>query len=369
VTLPDSTPIASNAAFQALAFAVEARAKQPFAQVFKDRISTPLGLNATHFPSDSFPSPLFGNGLENSSLQGEPASLGLLSTISDLATIGRAMLTSKLLNPSTTRRWLKPFTSTSNLRNAVGRPWEIYHYGNSAIDPVIDIYTKTGSIGRYSSYFGLVPSHDVGFVILAVDTHQKAPDLNAYADITLGKSFVPSHLLPKSTINNPPQPGAMLQIDSLARLQASVSLAGSYTVLNKDNTTSRLTLASSPKFPGLKITTLLVNNTDYFPIIAGKAHIASPSDLDFRLYPTDLESKSEKNGKKIKTRAFRAIAQDMSALADAGTPTCDSWRTSVDVFGERDGLPLDEFVFVLREEDGFAVGVRAVGLGVEFERV
>jgi CubicO group peptidase (beta-lactamase class C family) len=187
VTLPDSTPIASNAAFQALAFAVQTQTKQPFAQVFRDRISTPLGLNATHFLSDEFPLSLFGNGLANSTLKGEPASLGLLSTISDLATAGRAMLTSKLLPPSTTRRWLKPFTSTSNLRNAVGRPWEIYHYGSSPTDPIIDIYTKTGSMGRYSSYFGLVPSHDVGFAILAVDTHKEAPDLNAYADITLGK--------------------------------------------------------------------------------------------------------------------------------------------------------------------------------------
>jgi CubicO group peptidase (beta-lactamase class C family) len=187
VTLPDSTLIASNAAFQALAFAVETQTKQPFAQVFKDRISTPLGLNSTHFWSDKVPLLLFGDGLTNSSLKGGPASLGLLSTISDLATAGRAMLTSKLLPSSTTRRWLKPFTSTSNLRNAVGRPWEIYHYGNKPTDPIIDIYTKTGSVGRYSSYFGLVPSHDVGFVILAVDTHQQAPDLNAYADITLGE--------------------------------------------------------------------------------------------------------------------------------------------------------------------------------------
>jgi hypothetical protein len=167
----------------------------------------------------------------------------------------------------------------------------------------------------------------------------------------------------------------MLQIDSLARSQANITLTGSYASTtnnnnnNNNNLTSRLTLTSSPKLPGLKIKTLLVNNTDYLPIIAPKAHIANASDLDFRLYPTDLESKSEKNGKEMKTRVFRAVAQDMSALADAGTPTCDSWRTSVDVLEERDGLPLDEFVFVLREDDGVAVGVRAVGLGVEFERV
>jgi hypothetical protein len=162
----------------------------------------------------------------------------------------------------------------------------------------------------------------------------------------------------------------MLQIDTLSRAQANITLAGSYKSTNKannaTNTTSHLTLSQSPKLPGLKITTLLANNTDYLPIIAQKANIADPTDLDFRLYPTDLESHSE-NGKEALC-AFRAVAQDMSALADAGTPTCDSWRTSVDVLGERDGLPLDEFVFVLRKEDGLAVGVRAMGLGVEFER-
>ena len=185
-----------------------------------------------------------------------------------------------------------------------------------------------------------------------------------------------SHSVSKPPLTSPqsqqltPNAGAMLQIDTLARAQANITLAGSYTAINNNtNTTSHLILTASPNFPGLKITTILVNSTDYLPMIAQKANIANPSDLDFRFYPTDLESKSEKNGKEMKTRAFRAIAQDMSALADAGTPTCETWRTSVDVLGERDGLPLDEFIFVLREEDGVAVAVRAVGLGVEFERV
>ena len=162
----------------------------------------------------------------------------------------------------------------------------------------------------------------------------------------------------------------MLQIDTLARAQANIALAGSYTAINNNtNTTSHLILTASPNFPGLKITTLLINNTDTLPIIARKAHISNPSDLDFRLYPMDLESIHERDGEKMKTRAFRAVAQNMSALADAGTPTCETWRASVGVLGERDGLPLDEFVFVFGEEDGVAVAVRAVGLGVEFERV
>jgi hypothetical protein len=131
-------------------------------------------------------SQLFGSGIPNTSLTGEQASLGLTSTISDLAKLGRSILTSALLPPATTRRWLKPFASTSNLRNAVGRPWEVYHYSAAPTDAIIDVYTKSGTVSKYSSYFGLVPSYDVGFAILAVDSGRGAPDLNAYADVTLG---------------------------------------------------------------------------------------------------------------------------------------------------------------------------------------
>lgn len=185
VNLPDTTPIRSDAAFQLLALAVESVTKQPFSQTFKDRVSKPLCLKSTNF-LESKP-PVFGGGLSNTSREGEPAGLGLVSTISDLATLGHAMLTSEILPAVITRRWMKPFTSTSNLRNSVGRPWEVYHYGTLPTDPVVDIYTKTGTVGSYSSYFGLVPSHDVGFAILAVDQGPEAPDLNAYADITIGE--------------------------------------------------------------------------------------------------------------------------------------------------------------------------------------
>lgn len=171
-----------------LALAVESATKKPFERTFHDRIREPLDLKSTHFLKPQ--TQAFGSGLSNTSLNGEQAALGLVSTLSDLSKLGRAILTSDLLPPATTRRWLKPFTSTSNLRNAVGRPWEIYHFGSLPTDPVIDVYMKTGSVGKYSSHFGLVPSHGVGFAILAVDSGLEAPDLNAYADVTLGEYTV-----------------------------------------------------------------------------------------------------------------------------------------------------------------------------------
>lgn len=184
VNLPDTTPLRSDAAFQLLALAVEPATKKPFEVAFNDKLTASIGLQNTLFMDPK--SQLFGFGVLNASLAGEQAALGLTSTISDLAKLGRSILTSAVLPPATTRRWLKPFASTSNLRNAVGRPWEVYHYSAAPTDAIIDVYTKSGTVGKYSSYFGLVPSYDVGFAILAVNSAREAPDLNAYADITLG---------------------------------------------------------------------------------------------------------------------------------------------------------------------------------------
>jgi len=193
VNLPDTTPLRSDAALQLLALAVESATNKPFEETFNDNIAAPIGLENTHFLRLN--SQLFGSGISNTSLAGEQASLGLTSTISDLAKLGRSILTSAILPPATTRRWLKPFASTSNLRNAVGRPWEIYHYSANPTDAVIDVYTKSGTVDKYSSYFGLVPSYDVGFAILAVDSGRGAPDLNAYADVTLGEYRYPVTVL------------------------------------------------------------------------------------------------------------------------------------------------------------------------------
>jgi len=183
IQLPDTTPIYSFAAFELVAQAMEAQYNTSFADLLTERIFNPLKPEYTSLLSPN--SSLFGDGLANTSLNGEPASLGLASNIEDLSAFGHVLLTDELMSASETRRWLKPVTDTSNLRNAVGRPWEIYHYGEEATDPIIDVYTKSGTVGRYSSYFGLVPDYKVGFTNLAVETGDSAPDLNAYADIVL----------------------------------------------------------------------------------------------------------------------------------------------------------------------------------------
>lgn len=110
--------------------------------------------------------------------------------------------------------------------------------------------------------------------------------------------------------------------------------------------------------PGLAIIQLKVNGTDWLAQIAKGAGIDPASDLDFRLYPTGLET-----GRK---RAFRAVFQDRDALVDAGTPTCISWQQTIDVF-QRAGLPLDEFALEMGV-GGEVVAVEAPALGTVFKR-
>lgn len=84
--------------------------------------------------------------------QGEPSALSLINTVADLSRAGNAMLSSRLLTSAVTRRWLYHSVDTSNLRNGVGRPCEIYREGSSAIStvdayPVIYI-TRHSTIDR-----------------------------------------------------------------------------------------------------------------------------------------------------------------------------------------------------------------------------
>lgn len=248
---------------------------------------------------------VYGESL-NKSLAGEPAALSLYTSTADLAKAGHAMLSSRLIPPAQTRRWLQPVADMSNLRNGVGRPWEIYHAGEYANSSILDIYTKTGEIGQYSSYFGLAPDFNAGFAILAHDTESN-PDLNVYADVV---SL------------------AVLQLEQIAAKQTATRYVGGYA---SDGSYASLNLTDEG--PGLVVSELVVNGTDMRERAAAASGILV-GNLDFRLYPTNLV-----NGN---LQQFVAVFQDRSAPADMGTPTCITW---MDV-GALDDIP-SRYIFEL----------------------
>ncbi|KAF2449018.1 beta-lactamase/transpeptidase-like protein [Karstenula rhodostoma CBS 690.94] len=311
---PGSTPIFSNAAFIILAYALESIAGQPYATLLERSILRPLNLTQTSYLPSTVEAPFNG----------------LASTPHDLTTALTHLLRSTLLPHPTTRRWLKPTSHTSNLVNAVGRPWEIYSLSATPISPVIPVYQVRGNAGVSASHTGLVPDYGAGFVILATDATAGSPDLNAHADI-LASGIVPV-------------------LERTAIAQAAAAFAGTYVSASRENTTLVVALAGDGS-PGLSVLKFLSGGRD---VRAGYAALngIAPDDLSFRLYPSDA-------GRRGVREVFRASFQDSAALGDAGTPTCETWRGVNRL--QVGGRGLDEFVFGM--EGGVAVDVVVPAFG------
>jgi hypothetical protein len=311
--LADTTPVLSNAAFQLMAYAIESRSGSPFAETLSTSVLQLSNMSQSGLLSSQ--TQVFGQSL-NGTMLGEPAAMSLYASTSDLAKAGYGMLTSRLISPAQTRRWLQPVADTSNLRNSVGRPWEIYHAGEYANSSILDVYTKAGAISQYSSYFGLAPDFNAGFAILAHDTEAN-PDLNVYADIV---SL------------------ALLELEAVAAKETAAAYAGEYA-----SGQSYAVLNVTEEGPGLVVSELEINGSDVRREAAEAAGIKL-ENLDFKLYPSNVANGS--------LRQFVAVFQDKSASADMGTPTCITW---MDV-GALTDIPV-RFIVEL-DEGGVAVGLR-----------
>lgn len=243
----------------------------------------------------------------------------------DLARAGRAMLKSELISASATRRWLQPIADTSNLRNGVGRPWEIYHAGQYANSTVLDVFTKNGYVGAYASYFGLSPDLGAGFAILSHDTSGTAADLNAYADIV---SLV------------------LLDLEALAANEAAAYYSGNYT--GQSGSGDIAVIQSPSDGYGFVVTDLIVDGIDLRNETAFAADIVL-ENLDFRIYPSNVVQGTKS--------LFVAVFQDKTAPVDADTPTCITWQ---EVGSLGSGIA-DIFVFNTDEATGLAESLSVLG--------
>lgn len=67
-----------------------------------------------------------------------------------------------------TLRWMKPGSLTSSTTLFVGAPWEIVRTRSSIkTGSLVDLYTKSGSVGAYQSLLVLIPDYQVTMAILA----------------------------------------------------------------------------------------------------------------------------------------------------------------------------------------------------------
>lgn len=336
---PNTQPMYSNTPFLILGYALESITGRRLKDILQSLIDT-LNLTAT---SINPPDPSRGAILYNltrsdfNRSMGDAAPIGgLFSSLNDLAKIGRSILRSTVIDANSTRAWLKPTSFTSDLRSAVGRPWEIYRFDTKSSRGVIDIFGKGGDYGIYHLWFGIVPDYDIGFVVAVGGEGDKDWLSKQIVDIVFPA------------------------LEEEARKQADIAYAGTYTATNGLNST--LTLTTEAGKPGLGVVQWISNGTD---VLEGLSQVFGDTitNENFRFLPTNLRREVEGGGAEIAWRALRST-EDPNTKPSA-FDACQSWFIADNPpYGH---ASLDEVFFTLGV-DGKAIIARPNAYKVDLKR-
>lgn len=221
-------------------------------------------------------------------------------------------------------------THTSSLGYGVGATWEILSFGN---ERPIDLYTKSGDIGAYSSVIALSPDHNVGFVVMGAGQ-------NTHVSLAFVSDMISATLIPA--------------LEQSAKNQANQHFAGTYALSNGNSSISIIT----DDGPALSVTSWINNSTNMLDSYATLNGISDPSMLSIRLYPTGLEHQGQ--------ASFRAvIPPPLPSGIGPFSSSCISWVTvDSQVYGN---VGIDEFVFNV-DGNGDAVSVSPRALRTVLQR-
>ena len=275
----------------------------------------------------------------------------MYSSANDLSTLGHAILSSRLIKPALTRRWLNPVTFSADFAASVGAPWGVRRI---QLDPFVqpyrslNVFTKAGTFRKYTAFLTLLKEFNLGFTIMM----SGMTTINNFmiADM-LGAALIPAY-------------------DAAARDEADQLYSGIY-VSNGPTSmpNSSLIITTDPEKPGLGVVSWTSNGTDMVEtaIQLQSGSNATASRAEARLYYTQLETKA-KNGQK--RQSWKAVFEDTGLPAAVGpmlfSTGCGAW---VGLTGVTYGsLPLDEFVFDF-DTDGKVVSVTNLALRTTLYKV
>ena len=294
-----STPNYSNMAFQLLAYAVENITGTPFSDLVKRQLVEPLNLRRTFLttPSNITTDVAITDGW-GQDFGDESPSAGYYLSANDLSTLGSSILSSTLLPPKLTRKWLKPLAHTSGLLTSLGRPWEIIRSrvpvsAGSKTTRIVDVYTKQGGGGSYTSLIALSPAHNLGISIL-----------------TAG----PSSSSDFKTIKSLALDAFLAAAEHAAREEAKKNFAARYIL----NTNSTVEIVLRPDEPGLFVSKFTSQGTDMLSLFGSIAKLPAEAKLGAWLYPMGLQGRAFA-GTEV---AFRAA---VGAIGVPAAEDCASW--------------------------------------------
>jgi hypothetical protein len=246
----------------------------------------------------------------------------------------------------------------------VGAPWEIRRTrSNITTGHVIDLYTKSGSVGAYGSLLILIPDYNVAVAILTAGPGEGV--VNFVAD-TVVQTILPT-------------------LNDAAKDQALRKFGGTYVSGTKINSSLTLGVDSGP---GLVIEKWISNDTDFLAAAQAYSNATGGGTIkSVRLYPTNLSSQVHANHSSelastndgtdgttttdMTKVAFRAIFEvltekgNASRIFDTDTTTWDAMDQLT--YGN---LAVDEFVFFLRGsgDDGEVVAVDPLALRITLRK-
>ncbi len=270
---------------------------------------------------------------------------GMFSTGADLTTLGQAILSSSILPSAVSRQWLKPITHTSDPYMSVGMPWEIHRMevdlpvpscsGTVVSKPftrLVDLYTKNGELGSYTTQFVLSPDHGLGFALLIASppsttgaSNEKLVELVEISEVVT-EALVPA-------------------FEAASREQAVQNFAGTY--VWTENSTMALTLAADDGRPGLGVRNWTMGSLNVLQVYAALA-LGSPilsDESSLRLYPMDLVG-----GGQMAFRGVYEILQNESSTETGRQPFtsgCLAWG-GVDT-PQYGNVGFDDFVFDIND--------------------
>ncbi|KAF1850311.1 beta-lactamase/transpeptidase-like protein [Cucurbitaria berberidis CBS 394.84] len=343
---PWQTASYSNVGYQIFAYALESFTKKRFVDILNNRIIKPLGLEHTYYENAPASVGIIPGTIKEtywSAHLGDASPGGnMYSSPNDLSTIGRAILSSKLIKPALTRRWLNPVTFSADIAASISAPWGVRRIQlakDTQPHRSLSIFTKAGTFRKYTSFLTLMRDYNLGFTIMMAGDPAMSNFMGA--DL-LGAAVIPAY-------------------DAVARDEADKLFSGTYAARDGPITRSWLTITTDPNKPGLGIGPWISNGTDMVDMAtklqAGTDY--TTINAEARLYYTQLESPMANGGKK---QAWKAVYEDTGRPA-AGpqlwSTDCAAW---VSVTGITYGsLPLDEFVFFF-DKSGKVVSVTNLAL-------
>ncbi|KAL2692307.1 hypothetical protein Neosp_002713 [[Neocosmospora] mangrovei] len=354
--LPWANPAYANTGFILLGAVLQNITGKSLDEQFSNDIFGPLGLSRTYTeapPKDEWDNAVIpvNNDTELELmylLTPDPAKSSgtLLSTLNDLTKFGSSILNYTLLPGDVTRKWMKPHTHTARLDYSVGGPWEIPRYVHPQTGLVIDLYTKSGDAGLFSSFLVLVPEFEIGFTVLAASSDRA---LRALLAGRIGDAVVNAII-----------PALLEQAASEAEKNYGGTYVSTTEGLNSSITITRNKTEGAP--PGLTISRFISNGTDY--LLAESKASGAPNDPDTtpnRLVPTVVDEKSGR----VAMRALTAMdAPKLSKGTISGILSAD-WTT---IGGPSYGaLDMGLYIFDV-DDDGKATEVSPLAFRTTLKR-